>query len=83
MSLEDGRAYKPLKRHLTGRGLSPDSYRAKYGLPPDYPMTAPTYSAARAALAQSIGLGRKGEKPTAKSAEVAETISEVATTRAG
>jgi predicted transcriptional regulator len=59
ISLEDGRQYKSLKRHLTGRGLTPADYRAKWGLPHDYPMVAANYAAQRSALAKSIGLGRK------------------------
>ncbi|WP_313900876.1 MucR family transcriptional regulator, partial [Methylobacterium sp. J-026] len=46
-----GRSYKTLKRHLTAHGLSPDQYRERYGLPEDYPMTAPGYAAQRSALA--------------------------------
>jgi predicted transcriptional regulator len=58
--LEDGKQFKSLKRHLsTHHGLSPDEYRAKWGLPADYPMVAPNYAAARSALAKSMGLGRK------------------------
>jgi predicted transcriptional regulator len=63
ISMEDGRQYKTLKRHLTLRGLTPADYRAKWGLPADYPMTAPSYSAARSALAQTMGLGRKAAAP--------------------
>lgn len=57
-SFEDGKTYKTLKRHLATRGLSPDAYRAKWGLPSDYPMTAPSYSEARSALAKGLKLGR-------------------------
>ena len=58
--LEDGKKFKSLKRHIaTHHGLSPDEYRAKWGLPADYPMVAPGYSAARSALAKTMGLGRK------------------------
>lgn len=60
ISFEDGRPYKTLKRHLSGRGLTPADYRAKYGLPSDYPMVAPNYSAARSAMAKNLGLGQKG-----------------------
>ena len=68
--LEDGKKFKSLKRHLrTDYGLSPDDYRAKWGLPPDYPMVAPNYSATRSALAKSTGLGRK---PAAVPAAVAK-----------
>lgn len=60
ISLEDGKKYKSLKRHLSATyGLSPDEYRAKWGLATDYPMVAPSYSATRSALAKSLGLGRK------------------------
>ena len=62
ISFEDGRPYKTLRRHLTARGLTPVEYRAKYGLPDDYPMVAQNTSAARSQLARSIGLG--GRKPT-------------------
>lgn len=57
-SFEDGKPYKTLGRHLKTRGLTPDSYRAKWGLPKDYPMVSPNYSAQRSALARSIGLGQ-------------------------
>jgi predicted transcriptional regulator len=58
--LEDGHKFKTLKRHLTGHhGLTPESYRAKWNLPPDYPMVAPGYAKARSELAKSLGLGQK------------------------
>jgi predicted transcriptional regulator len=57
--LEDGKKLKMLKRHLnTAYGLSPDQYRARWGLPADYPMVAPNYAERRRALAIDIGLGR-------------------------
>ncbi|TXN68957.1 MucR family transcriptional regulator [Methylobacterium sp. WL18] len=58
ISFEDGKPYKTLKRHLTGRGLTPEGYREKWGLPRDYPMVAPDYAERRSALAKAIGLGR-------------------------
>lgn len=59
--LEDGRAFKTLKRHLSKTyGLTPDQYRQKWNLPADYPMVAPNYAEARSALAKTTGLGRKG-----------------------
>ncbi len=61
ISLEDGRRYKSLKRHLSGRGLSPEEYRQKWGLPSDYPMVAPNYAKQRSDLAKAAGLGRKRE----------------------
>lgn len=58
--LEDGQKFKSLKRHLASHhGLSPEEYRAKWGLPADYPMAAPNYAAARSELAKKMGLGRK------------------------
>ena len=60
VSFLDGKTYKTLKRHLTGHGLDPHSYRQRFGLPSDYPMVAPNYAAQRSALAKQIGLGRPG-----------------------
>jgi predicted transcriptional regulator len=58
--LEDGKRLKMLKRHLmTHYNLTPDQYRQKWGLSPDYPMVAPNYAEQRRALAKSIGLGTK------------------------
>ena len=58
--LEDGRRFKSLKRHLrTVYDLTPDQYRAKWGLPADYPMVAPNYAAARSELAKQLGLGAR------------------------
>jgi predicted transcriptional regulator len=66
--MECGKKQKTLRRHLqTAHGLSPDQYRAEYGLPREYPMTAASYSETRRNMAHSIGLGRKkGESPAAK-----------------
>jgi len=64
ISLEDGRPYKSLKRHLRASyDMTPDQYRQKWSLPKDYPMVAPNYSAKRSALAKSLGLGRKAAPP--------------------
>ncbi|TIP30139.1 MAG: transcriptional regulator [Mesorhizobium sp.] len=69
ISLEDGRKFKSMKRHLGLLGMTPDEYRAKWGLAFDYPMVAPSYAAQRSELAKSIGLGRKaGAKMPAKKA---------------
>ncbi len=58
--LEDGLKFKSLKRHLRTRyNLTPDQYREKFGLPPDYPMVAPNYAAARSKLAKDMGLGQQ------------------------
>ena len=60
--LEDGKKFKSLKRHLrTHYNLSPEEYREKWGLPADYPMVAPSYSATRSKLAKDNGLGRKAD----------------------
>lgn len=64
--LEDGKKFKSMKRHLgVHYSMSPDEYRAKWGLPSDYPMVAPNYAAARSALAKTMGLGRKREEAPA------------------
>ena len=58
--LEDGRKFKSLKRHLKSRyGMTPEQYRAKWGLPLDYPMVAPGYAEKRSELAKKMGLGRR------------------------
>ena len=57
--LEDGERLKSLKRHLMSRhGLTPEEYRARWGLPDSYPMVAPAYAAARSSMAKRMGLGR-------------------------
>ena len=58
ISMEDGRRYKSLRRHLTSRGLTPQAYREKWGLPLDYPMVAPNYAKQRSELARASGLGQ-------------------------
>ncbi|HUK58815.1 MAG TPA: MucR family transcriptional regulator [Stellaceae bacterium] len=61
--LEDGKKLKMLKRHLrTTYNLTPEQYRQKWGLPPDYPMVAPNYADQRSAFAKKIGLGRAGTR---------------------
>ena len=62
ISFEDGKPYKTLRRHLTLRGLTPEAYREKWGLPRDYPMTAASYSAQRSELARALGLGQQRRK---------------------
>ena len=60
--LEDGKHFKSLKRRLAAHDLTPEQYRAKWKLPPDYPMVAPNYAAARSAMAKASGLGQiRGE----------------------
>jgi predicted transcriptional regulator len=73
ISLEDGKQYRSLKRHLTRLGLTPEQYREKWGLPRDYPMVAPNYSAKRSELARSFGLGQQ-RKNAAKVATTSEAI---------
>ncbi len=61
--LEDGRKFKSLKRHLrTKYNMSPEDYRAKWALPKDYPMVAPSYAKARSELAKQMGLGQGGRQ---------------------
>ena len=61
--LEDGKTFKSLKRHLmTNHEMTPDEYRERWELKPDYPMVAPAYAASRSRLAKSLGLGRKPAK---------------------
>ena len=60
--LEDGKQFKSLRRHLAGLGLTPEQYREKWKLPPDYPMVAPNYAVLRSAMAKKIGLGQGPRK---------------------
>ena len=63
--LEDGQAFRSLKRHLgTAHNMTPQDYRLKWNLPPDYPMVAPDYAQARSVMAKKIGLGRR--RPSGK-----------------
>jgi len=63
VSLEDGAHYRSLRRHLMSKyGMTPDDYRAKWSLPPDYPMVAPSYAEARSEVARRSGLGRTPAK---------------------
>ena len=65
--LEDGRKFKSLKRHLrTKYNMSPEDYRAKWGLAKDYPMVAPNYAKARSELAKQMGLGQGGRQASRK-----------------
>jgi len=57
--LEDGKAFKSLKRHLRMQKMTPDKYRAKWKLPLDYPMVAPNYAVARSQIARQMGLGKQ------------------------
>ena len=66
ISFEDGRPYAMLRRHLRTHGLTPEEYRAKWGLPSDYPMVAPGYSAKRSEVAKAAGLGTRTRGATAQ-----------------
>lgn len=73
--LEDGKKLKMLKRHLmTHFQMTPEDYRAKWNLPADYPMVAPSYAERRRELAHKIGLGRKPAAKTAEPAPVAKPV---------
>ena len=70
MCLDDGKRFKSLKRHLrTTYNLTPDQYRAKWGLAHDYPMVAPNYAAARSELAKQMGLGARRRRTELAQAE--------------
>jgi predicted transcriptional regulator len=72
ISMIDGKPYKTLRRHLATNGLTPEEYRARYGLKKDYPMVAESYSETRRAMAHKIGLGRKpGQSGKAEGAPAA------------
>ncbi len=82
--LEDGRELKMLKRHLrTTYGMTPDEYRAKWGLDPDYPMVAPNYARRRSEFAKQIGLGQKRRKAESSEGSVAPPESGAAGPPAG
>ena len=68
ISFLDGKPYKTLKRHLTGRGMDMKAYRERYGLPNDYPSVAPNYSAARSEMARKLGLGARGRSASTEAA---------------
>ena len=76
ISFIDGKRYKTLKRHVTKAGLTMEEYRARYGLPSDYPSTAASYSAHRSELARAAGLGQQRRKAAPKAAAVADTVAE-------
>ena len=59
ISFEDGKPYKTLRRHLTIRGLTPEAYKAKWGLPANYPLVAANYSARRSDISRQIGLSQR------------------------
>ena len=69
ISLEDGRKFKSMKRYLAGLGMTPDDYRAKWGLARDYPMVAPGYATKRSELARAAGLGKNAKSAAAVAEE--------------
>lgn len=74
ISMIDGKPYSSLTRHLKAHGLTPDEYRARYGLKADYPMVAEAYSAARSEVAKRLGLGRRpGQKVEKKAGKETAT----------
>jgi predicted transcriptional regulator len=86
ISLEDGKQYKSLRRHLGKLGLTPEAYREKWGLPRDYPMVAPNYAAKRSELAKSLGLGQnrsKAAQTKAPANDAVETAPEKAPAKRG
>jgi predicted transcriptional regulator len=72
ISFIDGKPYKTLKRHLTTNGMTVAEYKAKFGLPNDYPTTSPMYSEVRSAMAKSLGLGQGGRRPKSSAAVAAQ-----------
>lgn len=89
ISMIDGKPYKALRRHLSGHGLTPADYRARFGLKPDYPMVSESYSQVRRDMAKKIGLGRKPKgavaaapaAPAAKVTKASDTPAAPATKR--
>ena len=63
--LEDGKRFKSMRGHLALLGMTPEQYRAKWGLPPTYPMAAPNYAAKRSAMAKNLGFGQWRRNPIA------------------
>ena len=82
-SLEDGKPYKSMKRHLARLGYTPQQYREKWGLPADYPMVAPSYAAKRSELAKRLGLGQQRRKTVAASADTSAKVSSEAPKKRG
>jgi predicted transcriptional regulator len=69
ISMIDGKPYKALRRHLSANGLTPEDYRQRFNLKPDYPMVAENYSLQRREMAHKIGLGQKGRQARAQGAD--------------
>jgi predicted transcriptional regulator len=71
ISFEDNKPYKTLRRHLAVKGLTPEDYRSKWGLPSDYPMVSAAYSEARSQMAKALGLGNKRQQAASTAAAAA------------
>ena len=69
----DGKPYKTLRRHLSTHGLTPEEYRRRYRLKPDYPMVSESYSNQRREMAKKIGLGRQGGRAAGATREATES----------
>ena len=67
--LDDGKRLKTLKRHLTNLGMTPDQYRAKWGLPDSYPMVATEYAATRSTLAKKSGFGQTAKQKSGRTSK--------------
>lgn len=78
ISFEDGKGYKTLRRHLAVKGLTPDEYRNKWGLPKDYPMVSPAYSETRSSMAKARGFGSRPAAAAAASPAPAAAASAAA-----
>lgn len=76
ISFEDNKPYKTLRRHLAVKGLTPEEYRSKWGLPKDYPMVSPAYSEARSSMAKALGLGSRLAASRAKAGPAAALVAE-------
>jgi predicted transcriptional regulator len=74
ISLEDGKPYKSMKRHLARLGLTPEAYREKWSLPRNYPIVAPNYAAMRSEMAKSMGLGQQRSKAARAKAAVYDIV---------
>lgn len=76
--LDDGKKFKSLKRHLAQLGMTPNEYRAKWGLPSNYPMVAPGYAAKRSELAKATGLGNSRRPAVAAAEPIVEPANDAA-----
>ena len=80
--LDNGRKFRTLRLHLATLGMTPDQYRVKWKLPPDYPMVAPNYATQRSALAKKLGFGLREKPVAATTASAGESEAVAGTTKA-